>query len=187
MFFRPLIALAALGCAASALAAPTVEMVTNKGTIVIELNTEKAPISSDNFIKLVKSGQYNGTIFHRVIDGFMVQGGGFTEKLQEKPTQGTIKNESRNGLSNVRGSIAMARTADPQSASAQFYINTVDNMSLDYPSFDGWGYAVFGKVIKGMEVVDVISKAKTGIGANGMPDVPVTPIVIKSTTLQPAK
>lgn len=179
MLYKFITAFAALTLSSLALAGPTVEMQTSKGSITIELNSEKAPISSANFLKLVKAGHYNGTIFHRVIDGFMVQGGGFTDKMLEKPTKDTIRNESKNGLTNARGTIAMARTNDPHSANAQFFINTVDNPNLNYPSFDGWGYAVFGKVTKGMETVDAIAKSPTGV-AGGMPDVPVTPVLIKS-------
>ena len=168
MLYKFITAFTALTLSSLALAGPTVEMQTSKGSITIELNSEKAPISSANFLKLVKAGHYNGTIFHRVIDGFMVQGGGFTDKMLEKPTKDTIRNESKNGLTNARGTIAMARTNDPHSASAQFFINTVDNPNLNYPSFDGWGYAVFGKVTKGMETVDAIAKSPTGV-AGGMP------------------
>jgi cyclophilin family peptidyl-prolyl cis-trans isomerase len=133
------------------------------GTIVLELNREKAPITVDNFIQYVKSGHYNGTVFHRVIQNFMIQGGGFEltdDKLIEKATKPGIKNESTNGLRNQRGSIAMARTADPDSASAQFFINVVDNSMLDYPN--NGGYAVFGKVLEGMDVVDQIKAVSTG-------------------------
>lgn len=164
-----------------AMANPQVELDTTKGKILIELNSEKAPVSSANFVKLVKAKYYNGLMFHRVIDGFMIQGGWMDSTGKMAPNQPTITNESKNGLHNEKGSIAMARTNDPQSASTQFFINSVDNSSkLDYPSFDGWGYAVFGKVIKGIEVVDAIAKVKTGTGVMGMPDVPVEPVVIKT-------
>jgi len=166
--------------ALSVQASPQVEIVTSKGLIVIELDSQKAPISSANFVKLVNSRQYVGTIFHRVIPEFMIQGGGYTENLSEKPTQGNIKNESKNGLKNLRGTVAMARNSDPQSASAQFYINTVDNGNLDYPSFDGWGYAVFGKVVNGMEVVDAISATTTKNLSPEFANLPVNSITIKS-------
>lgn len=157
--------------------AVVVTMVTNKGTIKIELDKEKAPISVENFISYVKAGHYNKTIFHRVIDKFMIQGGGFDEKMTQKPTKAPIKTEASNGLKNVRGSIAMARTQDVNSATAQFFINLVDNSFLDFPN--GGGYTVFGKVTEGMNVVDDIATSKTGsFGMHG--DVPVKPIVIES-------
>ncbi|CAN5166975.1 peptidylprolyl isomerase [soil metagenome] len=163
-------------------AKPRVELDTTAGTIVIELEQEKAPITVDNFLKYVKSGQYAGTIFHRVIDGFMVQGGGFTTKMDEKPTRAPIKIESSNGLKNVRGSVAMARTSDPNSATSQFFINVVDNGRLDYPGRDGYGYAVFGTVVEGMDVVDKIRVVPVGPKA-GNENVPLTPIVITKATL----
>ncbi len=135
-------------------AAPRVALETNHGTIVLELNPEKAPITVANFLQYAESGWYDGTVFHRVMDGFMIQGGGFDADMQKKITRQPIKNESGNGLSNVRGSIAMARTDDPHSATAQFFINHADNQSLD--TYEG-GYAVFGKVVEGMEVVDSIA------------------------------
>ena len=159
-----------------------VTLETSKGNIEIELDKEKAPISVDNFVKYVKKGHYDGTIFHRVIPGFMVQGGGFTDKMEEKPAEATIKNEGKNGLKNMRGTIAMARRGDPDSASAQFFINVVDNAGLDYPNPDGHGYAVFGKVTKGMEVADAIVAAPTttvGFHQN----VPAEPIVVKKATV----
>ena len=138
-----------------------VKMTTNKGDIIIELDRVKAPISTENFLKYVNKGQYNGTVFHRVIKDFMIQGGGFDGTLTEKPTEAPIKNECTNGLSNARGTIAMARTNDPNSATAQFYINTVDNKMLDgRPGRPG--YAVFGKVVDGMNTVDAIRAVKTG-------------------------
>ena len=170
---------AGLMLSASALASPSVEMQTSMGSIVIELNSEKAPITVKNFLQYAKDGFYNGTIFHRTIEGFMIQGGGFTKDMAEKPTAGEIKNEAQNGLKNERGTIAMARRQDPHSATAQFFINHKDNASLDYPSPDGWGYAVFGKVVQGMDVVDKI--AKTPTGNRGMHrNVPVEPITIQS-------
>ena len=161
---------------------PHVLLKTSMGEIVLELNQEKAPKSVANFLQYVKSGHYNGTIFHRVIKDFMIQGGGFDKNLQQKQTSAPIENEARNGLKNVDYSIAMARTGDPHSATAQFFINTNNNRPLDYPSQDGWGYAVFGKVIKGTEVVDKI-KAVT-VGNQGMhQNVPVVPVVIESASL----
>lgn len=155
---------------------------TNFGDIVIELDTEKAPVTCENFLKYVKSGHYNGTIFHRVIRGFMIQGGGMTPDMEQKPTLAPIENEATNGLANVRGSIAMARTADPHSATAQFFINTVDNDFLNFKRKPNeWGYCVFGKVVKGMEVVDKIEDVQTD-NRTYYPhrDVPVEPVVIES-------
>lgn len=165
---------------------PQVEMQTSAGLVIIELYPEQAPKTVANFLEYVKTGFYDGTIFHRVIDRFMIQGGGFTADMKEKKTRAPIINEARNGLKNATGWIAMARTQAPHSASAQFYINLVDNRSLDYPSFDGWGYAVFGKVIQGMDVVLAIAKAKTG-QASFYQDVPLQPIIIKSIRLRNAQ
>jgi cyclophilin family peptidyl-prolyl cis-trans isomerase len=165
--------------AAAAWAAPTVEMQTSLGKIVVELAPDKAPESVENFLKYARDGFYNGTIFHRVIPGFMIQGGGFDEKMVQKPTRAPVRNEAKNGLSNTRGTIAMARTSQPHSATAQFFINHADNHNLDYPSFDGWGYAVFGKVTQGMDVVDKIAAVPTAV--SGMyENVPRTPVVIQS-------
>ena len=182
-FFRTLsFSLAGLllsAVAFAATAAPRVEMQTTLGKITLELDAAKAPKSVENFLQYARSGQYDGTIFHRVIDGFMIQGGGFTKEMNEKPTKAPIANEAKNGLKNLRGSIAMARRADPHSATAQFFINHRDNPNLDYPAHDGWGYAVFGKVTEGMDVVDKIAKAKTG--NRGMhQNVPVEPVIIES-------
>lgn len=142
---------------------PIMRMTTNFGVIEIELNRAKAPLAVDNFLKYADDGLYNGTVFHRVIPGFMIQGGGFKPGLEKQPTRGAIKNEAANGLKNVVGSIAMARTSDPHSATSQFFINTATNDSLDKEnSRDGWGYAVFGKVIKGMDVVRKIESVPTG-------------------------
>ena len=157
---------------------------TNYGKITIELDAEKAPISAENFLTYVKEEFFNNTIFHRVIPGFMVQGGGFIEGMQQKDTNPSIKNEADNGLSNKRGTLAMARTPDPDSASSQFFINLKDNDFLNYsaPTSQGWGYAVFGEVTEGMDVVDNIAKVATAtIGGHG--DVPVEPVVINSATL----
>lgn len=154
-----------------------VTMVTSKGTIKIELDKEKAPVTVENFVSYVNSGHYNKTIFHRVIDKFMIQGGGFDEKMTQKPTKSPIKTEASNGLKNVRGSIAMARTSDVNSATSQFFINLVDNSFLDFPN--NGGYTVFGKVVDGMSVVDDIAKVKTGsFSMHG--DVPLKPIIIES-------
>jgi peptidyl-prolyl cis-trans isomerase A (cyclophilin A) len=158
---------------------PQVELKTSQGTIVIELAADKAPKTVENFLQYAKDGFYNGTIFHRVIDGFMIQGGGMTPDMKEKPTRAPIQNEAKNGLRNVVGSIAMARTRDPHSASAQFFINVKDNGFLDYPGQDGWGYAVFGKVVQGMDVVQKIGKVATG-NAGMHQNVPLSPVVIES-------
>lgn len=158
---------------------PRVALETSKGRIVLELDAEKAPLTVANFLAYVDSGFYAGTVFHRVIQGFMIQGGGFTAELRKKDTQAPVVNEAKNGLKNARGTIAMARTNDPHSATAQFFINTVDNDQLDHPSFDGWGYAVFGRVVEGLEAVDAIAAVATGRAA-GMSDVPQEPVVIES-------
>ncbi len=156
-----------------------ITLETSKGIIELELNGEKAPVSTANFVSYAKKGQYDGTIFHRVIPGFMIQGGGFTPDMAQKPTDAPIKNEASNGLKNDRGTIAMARTGDPNSATCQFFINVVDNKGLDAPNPDGYGYAVFGKVVKGMDIVDAIVGVPTG-RVNGMGDVPKEAITIKS-------
>ncbi|MBS4020494.1 peptidylprolyl isomerase [Azonexus hydrophilus] len=167
---------------ASAWAAPTLELQTSMGRIVVELDAEKAPKSSANFLQYARDGFYNGTIFHRVIPGFMIQGGGFDASMNKKSTREPIENEAKNGLKNRRGTIAMARTMDPHSATAQFFINHNDNLPLDYPSRDGWGYAVFGKVTEGMDVVDKIAKVPTAnVGMHG--DVPRTPVVIQNVKI----
>ncbi len=157
-------------------------MKTSLGNIKIELMQKESPITIKNFLSYVKAGYYSGTIFHRVIPGFMVQGGGFTSDMKVKKTGQPIKNEAVNGLKNDRGTIAMARTADPDSATSQFFINLVNNDNLNRPMPDGHGYAVFGKVIEGMDVVDKIASVSTGV-TMGFPDVPQTPVVIKSITL----
>ncbi len=165
--------------------APRVALTTNLGRIVIELDPVKAPKSAENFLQYVRDGFYAGTVFHRVIPGFMAQGGGFTADLQLKPTRAAIPNEANNGLSNLRGTVAMARTNDPHSATAQFFINVVDNQRLDFVSEqDGlWGYAVFGKVVEGMDVVDKIIAIPTG-GQGPLPSaVPMEPVVIESAEL----
>ena len=159
-----------------------VMLKTNMGDIVLELYPEKAPKTVANFLQYVKSGHYKDTIFHRVIDNFMIQGGGFDQNMKEKPTKAPIANEANNGLKNETYSVAMARTPDPHSASAQFFITVKNNPFLDYPGRDGWGYAVFGKVIKGADVVDKIKKVETG--NNGMhQNVPLKPVVIESASV----
>ncbi len=154
-----------------------VSMKTSKGDIVLELNAEKAPISVENFLKYADKGHYDGTIFHRVIDGFMIQGGGFDQSMKQKPVDAPIKNEWKNGLKNVRGAIAMARTRVADSATSQFFINVKDNSFLDEPN-DGAAYAVFGRVAAGMDVVDKIKSVKTTT-KSGMGDVPVEPVIIE--------
>ena len=161
---------------------PQVLFKTTDGDIKVELYPEQAPKTVANFLDYVKSGQYSGTIFHRVIKGFMIQGGGYSTSFAEKPTRAPIPLESRNGLKNTAGTIAMARTSDPNSATAQFFINTVDNAGLDYPNPDGNGYAVFGKVVSGMDVVKKIEASPTTT-RGPMADVPQTPIVIESATV----
>src|SRR5580765_8263909 len=164
--------------AAMKTAAPKVKLSTSMGPIVIELNKEKAPISTENFVKYVEAGHYNGTIFHRVIDGFMIQGGGFTKGMQQKPTQPPIKNESTNGLKNDNYTVAMARTNVRDSATSQFFINVKDNDFLNYAGEANPGYAVFGKVVEGKETVDKIKKVPTG-NFGGHQNVPNDPVVIE--------
>uniref|UniRef100_A0A831UD24 Peptidyl-prolyl cis-trans isomerase n=1 Tax=Geobacter metallireducens TaxID=28232 RepID=A0A831UD24_GEOME len=159
---------------------PVVLMETSLGAVKIELYPDKAPLSVKNFLDYVESGFYNGTIFHRVIPGFMAQGGGFTTDRKQKETRPPIKNEAGNGLKNDRGTIAMARTADPDSATAQFFINVVNNDGLNRPNPDGHGYAVFGKVVEGMEVVDRIVATPTQRLNMVFANLPVTPVVITS-------
>lgn len=162
---------------------PVVLLDTSMGQIQIELNPEKAPVTVKNFIGYVEAKHYDGLVFHRVIPGFMIQGGGMTPDLQPRKTKAPIKNEASNGLKNERGTIAMARTSDPDSATSQFFINVVDNKSLDRPNPDGHGYAVFGKVTRGMDVVDKIVAVETG-NRGPYSDVPVKPVVIKSAKMQ---
>lgn len=157
-----------------------VKLSTNHGEILIELDVANAPLSVANFLSYVRAGHYDGTIFHRVIKGFMVQGGGFDAAMSQKPTQAAIQNEANNGVKNAKYTLAMARTNAPHSATAQFFINTVDNGFLDFKSESpsGWGYAVFGKVVQGQDVVDKIEKVRTG-RAGGHTDVPVEAVVIE--------
>ncbi len=157
---------------------PKVALETTLGTILLELDREKAPVTVENFLRYVEDRHYDDTIFHRVIDGFMIQGGGMTAGMKEKPTKASIKNEWNNGLKNKRGTIAMARTAAPDSATAQFFINTVDNDRLSMPISGNAGYAVFGKVVEGMDVVDKIAKVEVRIAADA-DHVPKEPVVIK--------
>ncbi|ABX14889.1 peptidyl-prolyl cis-trans isomerase [Burkholderia multivorans] len=168
--------------AQTATAHPVVQLKTSQGDIRVELYPEKAPKTVANFLDYVKAGQYNGTIFHRVIKGFMIQGGGYKANFDEKPTRAPIPLESRNGLKNLTGTIAMARTSDPNSATAQFFINTVDNSGLDYPNPDGNGYAVFGKVVSGLDVVKKIEAVPT-TSRGPMQDVPAQPVVIESASI----
>ncbi|MES2184691.1 MAG: peptidylprolyl isomerase [Pseudomonadota bacterium] len=174
---------AAAAHAQTAAAAPRVKLGTSAGDIVIELNRAKAPKTVDNFLQYVRDKQYDGTVFHRVIDGFMIQGGGFTADMKEKPTRAPVAFETT-GLTNDRGTIAMARTSNPNSASAQFFINVKDNAMLNPPSPDGYGYVVFGKVVSGMDTVDKIRTVATG--NKGMfQNVPLTPVVVQSATVLP--
>jgi len=162
---------------------PVVRLVTSMGSITIELDRERAPLTVANFLGYVKDGHYDGTIFHRVIDGFMIQGGGFTGDMQQKPTKAPVRNEATNGLSNVPGTIAMARTNVVDSATSQFFINVADNSGmLDYKGPEKYGYAVFGRVTEGMDVVDAIRAVQTtSVGMHN--DVPVTPVEIQKATI----
>ncbi|MCY1506580.1 Peptidyl-prolyl cis-trans isomerase cyp18 [compost metagenome] len=175
----------ALGAAAGAhaqQAAPRVKLATSAGDIVIELDAAKAPKTVENFLQYVKDKHYDGTVFHRVIDGFMIQGGGFTADLQQKPTRPPIPLEANNGLKNDKYTIAMARTGNPNSATSQFFINVKNNDSLNAPNPDGYGYTVFGKVVAGTDVVDKIRAVQTS-NKGGMQNVPVETLTIKSATL----
>jgi cyclophilin family peptidyl-prolyl cis-trans isomerase len=167
-----------IGVAASGADAVTVQFETSMGNIVAELDSARAPKTVANIVAYVNDGFYDGTIFHRVIKGFMIQGGGMTPDMKEKSNKAPVKNEASNGLRNVRGTLAMARTNDPHSATSQFFVNTVNNAFLDFTP-QNWGYCVFGKVVKGMDVVDAIEKTPTA-NAGMHSDVPVTPVIIKS-------
>lgn len=160
-----------------------VTMDTSMGVIRLELDHGKAPLTVDNFVQYARSGFYDNTIFHRVIAGFMIQGGGFDTDTKQKTTRDPIRNEAQNGLKNVKGSISMARTSNPDSATAQFFINTVDNPGLDYPRPDGHGYAVFGKVTEGMDTVEKIEKVHTGRNF-GMQDIPLEQVIIRKVSIE---
>jgi peptidyl-prolyl cis-trans isomerase A (cyclophilin A) len=162
--------------------APRVKLATSAGDIVVELAPDKAPKTVDNFLQYVRDKHYDGTVFHRVIDGFMIQGGGFTPELQQKPTRAPVPLEASNGLKNDKYTIAMARTANPNSATSQFFINVKDNAMLNAPNPDGHGYTVFGKVVSGTEVVDKIRAVRTG-NKGGMQDVPLESVTIQSATV----
>ena len=183
---RTLVLAAAIGLASAHLAAqtaaPRVKLATSAGDIVLELDPAKAPKTVENFLQYVNDKHYDGTVFHRVIDGFMVQGGGFTPDLQQKPVRAPIPLEANNGLKNNKYTVAMARTGNPNSATAQFFINVKDNDNLNAPQPDGHGYAVFGKVVSGAEVVDKIKAVATGT-KGPYQNVPTTPITINSATL----
>ena len=166
----------------AAAADPRLQIVTSAGTIVVLLDAARAPKSVANFVQYAKSGFYTSTVFHRVIPGFMIQGGGFTADMREKPTRAPIALESRNGLRNLRGTLAMARTSDPNSATSQFFINLVDNPALDYPGADGNGYAVFGRVVAGMDVVDRIAATPTH-DFGPYQNVPQQPVLIQSVSI----
>jgi peptidyl-prolyl cis-trans isomerase A (cyclophilin A) len=172
----------ALACTAWAQSAPRVKLATSAGDIVLELDAAKAPKTVDNFLQYVKDKHYDGTVFHRVIDNFMIQGGGFTANMQQKPTRAPIALEAGNGLKNDKYTVAMARTGNPNSATSQFFINVKNNDMLNAPNPDGYGYTVFGKVVAGNDVVDKIRAARTGNKA-GMQDVPVDSITIQSATV----
>jgi peptidyl-prolyl cis-trans isomerase B (cyclophilin B) len=184
-FWKPLVILSATAAGSGAMAAdPQVDMKTSLGTIRLELYPAKAPKTVENFLQYVKDGHFNGTIFHRVIDNFMIQGGGFDKSYKQKPTRDTIQNEAKNGLKNDLGTIAMARTNAPHSASSQFFINGKNNDFLNAANAqDGWGYTVFGKVVSGMDVVTKISKTPTGSGGPFPTDVPREAVLIESVTV----
>ena len=173
----------ASGADKAAASNPRVVFETSLGKFVLELDAKKAPVSVENFLGYVRSGHYDGTIFHRVIPGFMVQGGGFDAQMSQKKVGAPIVNEASNGLKNDRGTIAMARTGDPNSATAQFFVNTVDNDGLNRPKPDGHGYAVFGRVVEGMDVIDKIEKVRTG-NRGGHQNVPVEPVTVVKASIQ---
>jgi peptidyl-prolyl cis-trans isomerase A (cyclophilin A) len=184
--YRPLVLVIALLFSIAAHAAnPQVEMRTSQGTLIIELYQDKAPKSVDNFLQYARDGFFNGTVFHRVIPDFMIQGGGFAPDMKQKATRPPIQNEAANALKNELGTLAMARTGDPHSATAQFFINLKDNGFLDYPARDGWGYAVFGKVVQGLDIVQKIARVPTG-NSGPHQNVPTTPVLIESVKLLPA-
>lgn len=187
--FKKLLSAIAIVCLMSGLVSaadknPVVTMETTLGKVRIELFAKEAPLSVNNFLDYAKSGFYSNTIFHRVIPGFMAQGGGFTVERKQKPTNAPVKNEAGNGLKNDRGTLAMARTSAPDSATAQFFINVVNNNMLNRPNPDGAGYAVFGKVIEGMDVVDKIVSVKTNNVNMVFQNIPATPVIIKSVNIE---
>lgn len=183
-----LLSIASLPLMAEDTASHYIKVETNHGSFVLALYADKAPRTVENFLQYMNSGFYQDTIFHRVIPGFMVQGGGYTKDFKRKSTRAPIINEAKNGLSNKRGTIAMARTLDPHSATSQFFINLADNPSLNYRSDApaDWGYAVFGKVVSGMEVIDKIAQLTTGPGGPFQGDVPITPVIITRMSLTSA-
>ena len=185
--FASLILIASCFASQAVIAGPKVEFKTTLGNFVVELDADKAPKTTANFLNYVKSGFYNGTVFHRVIDGFMIQGGGFTPDLTQKPTDAPVVSEAQNGLKNNVYTIAMARTSDPDSATAQFFINVKDNPALDYPNAMGNGYTVFGRVISGTQTIDAIRKVPTMVAPTPrmgrMSDVPTKPVIIESATI----
>lgn len=181
-----LLALALLSSISALAANPQLEVKTSMGTLTIELYEDKAPKSVENFLRYAQDDFFNGTVFHRVKPGFMIQGGGFTADMKQKETRTSIQNEAKNGLKNETGTLAMARTSDPHSATAQFFINVANNSFLDYPKPDGWGYAVFGKVVQGFDIVQKIAMVQTG-NAGPHQNVPNTPVIIESVKLLPAK
>ena len=174
-----------LASLAAGAAGPQVELKTSAGAVVIELYPDKAPLTVENFLQYVKDRHYDGTAFHRVIPGFMIQGGGYGPDFGEKPTRKPVRNEASNGLKNDTGTVAMARTSDPHSATAQFFINVADNEFLNFrfPTQEGYGYCVFGRVVKGMDVINRIVKVPTGTGPGGHRDVPLKSVVIESARL----
>ena len=180
------LAFALLSSFAAYAANPQVEMKTSLGTLTIELYPDRAPKTVENFLQYARDGFFDGTVFHRVIPGFMIQGGGMSPELKEKPTRPPVPNEAKNGLKNETGTIAMARTADPHSASAQFFINLQNNGFLDYPGRDGWGYAVFGKVVQGLDVVEKIARVPTG-NSGFHQNVPTKPVLIEAARVLPEK
>ena len=180
------LAFALLSSFAAYAANPQVEMKTSLGTLTIELYPDKAPKTVENFLQYARDGFFDGTVFHRVIPGFMIQGGGMSPELKEKPTRPPVPNEAKNGLKNETGTIAMARTADPHSATAQFFINLQNNGFLDYPGRDGWGYAVFGKVVQGLDVVEKIARVPTG-NSGFHQNVPTKPVLIEAARVLPEK
>ena len=185
--FAGLILIASCALSQAAIAGPKVEFKTTMGNFVVELDDVKAPKTTANFLNYVKSGFYNGTIFHRVIDGFMIQGGGFTPDLVQKPTDAPVASEAQNGLKNNKYTIAMARTSDPDSATSQFFINVNDNAALDYPNAMGNGYTVFGRVVSGSQTIDAIRKVPTMVAPaprmGRMADVPSKTVTIESATI----